>query len=172
MFWAGFVMFPLSVGSFLANRLMRVVARRLEMATLLPLGAAIVTASTVFLLVAHDALWEILLGMFLFGIGTGATYSAMPSLIARRVAAQELGSAVSFNQVLRTVGGSFGSAISGAVLAAHLGADQNPTPTGIDLALAISAVACAVVLLALVVNHVITHVGARADGPRAGRAGK
>ncbi|GAA1290808.1 MFS transporter [Brachybacterium alimentarium] len=161
VFWAGFVMFPLSVGSFLANRLMRVIARRLEMATFLPLGAAIVTVSTLFLLLEHDALWEILLGMFLFGIGTGATYAAMPSLIARRVAAQELGSAVSFNQVLRTVGGAFGSAISGAVLAAHIAPDMQPSPVGIDLALTISVGACSVVLIALVANHVATHRGRR-----------
>lgn len=162
VFWAGFVMFPLSVGSFLANRLMRVIARRLEMATFLPLGAAIVTVSTLFLLLAHDALWEILLGMFLFGVGTGATYAAMPSLIARRVAAQELGSAVSFNQVLRTVGGAFGSAISGAVLAAHIGPAQNPSPTGIEIALVISASACAMVLLALTIHHLIAHRSAGA----------
>jgi hypothetical protein len=37
------------------------------------------------------------------------------------VANEELGSSVSFNQVLRTVRSSFGTAISGAVLAANMG---------------------------------------------------
>ncbi|GAA4528749.1 MFS transporter [Brachybacterium paraconglomeratum] len=169
VFWAGFVMFPLSVGSFLANRLMHVIARRIHLPTFLPLGAAIVTGSSLLLYLAHSTLWEILLGMFLFGVGTGATYAAMPSLIARRVAAQELGSAVSFNQVLRTVGGAFGSAISGAVLATHMAPDLHPTAAGIDLALLISAAACAVVLIALLVNHVLTHAAARVGGAQAGR---
>jgi MFS family permease len=149
-------MFPLSVGSFAANQIVRVLAKSIQMTTLLPAGAAMVTASSVLLVFAHQALWEILLGMVLFGIGLGATYAAMPALIARRVIVQELGSAVSFNQVLRTVGGSFGSAISGAILAANLAPDLHPSSTGIDLALAINAGACVLVLLSLVINHLIT----------------
>ncbi|MBT2502255.1 MFS transporter [Curtobacterium sp. ISL-83] len=163
VFWAGFVMFPLSVGSFTANQVIRVIAKRIRMTTLLPVGAAVVTVSSVLLLFAHHALWEILLGMLLFGLGIGSTYAAMPGLIARRVIAEELGSAVSFNQVLRTVGGSFGSAISGAILAANIAPDRHPSATGIDLALVISASACAVVLIALVVNHVVTHAGSATE---------
>lgn len=151
--WAGFVMFPLSVGSFSANRVVHVVTRRIHVATLLPIGAAVVTVSTAILFFAHDQLWEILLGMLLFGIGIGSSYAAMPGLIARSVAAEELGSAVSFNQVLRTVGGSFGSAVSGAVLAAHLGSSGQPTETGISLALGIGAIGCAAVLAALLINY-------------------
>ncbi|MCU1482284.1 MAG: putative transporter [Subtercola sp.] len=153
VFWAGFVMLPFSIGSFSSNRVIRAAAGRIRMTTLLPLGAAVVTASTIFLWVAHDQLWEILLGMLLFGIGIGTTYAAMPGLIARSVEADELGSAVSFNQVLRTVGGSFGSAISAAVLAAHLTPDQqHPTGQGIDLSLAIGAILCTVVFAALAFN--------------------
>lgn len=154
VFWAGFVMLPFSVGSFAANRVVHRVARRIGMTTLLPLGAALVTVASVLLLFAHSELWEILIGMFLVGTGVGTTYAAMPALIARSVAAEELGSAVSFNQVLRTVGGSFGSAISGAVLAAHLGADGHPTGGGIFLALAISAIGCATVLVGLFIDRV------------------
>jgi MFS family permease len=123
-----------------------------------------VTASSVLLWCAHDALWEILLGMLGFGIGVGMTYAAMPALIARSVADTELGSAVSFNQVLRTVGGSFGSAVSGAVLAAHLAPNLHPTETGIEVALALGALGCAVVFAALVVNRVA--ISARTSGVR------
>ncbi|QSE86064.1 MFS transporter [Rhodococcus koreensis] len=156
LFWGGFVMLPLSIGSFGANRLVRVVARWVRMRTLLLFGAGLVTASSVLLWWAHNELWEILAGMFGFGIGMGMTYAAMPALIARSVADTELGSAVSFNQVLRTVGGSFGSAVSGAVLAAHLAPDLHPTEAGIKLALALGAFGCAVVFAALLVNRLMT----------------
>ncbi|MDN6380203.1 MAG: MFS transporter [Brevibacterium aurantiacum] len=146
-------MLPFSVGSFLANRLVRHLTKRIQMTTLLPLGATLVTASSVLLLFAHTELWEILIGMFVVGMGVGTTYAAMPALIARSVATEELGSAVSFNQVLRTVGGSFGSAISGAVLAAHLGADGHPSGDGIFLALAISAIGCVAVLIGLLADR-------------------
>lgn len=153
VFWAGFVMLPFSVGSFLSNRVMRLLTKRIRMTSLLVLGATLVTAASLLLLFAHTQLWEILLGMFVVGMGVGTTYAAMPALIARTVATEELGSAVSFNQVLRTVGGSFGSAISGAVLAAHLGTDGHPTANGIFLALLISAIGCAAVLAGLLIDR-------------------
>jgi predicted MFS family arabinose efflux permease len=153
VFWAGFVMLPLSVGSFGANRLVRLLARRIRLATLLPVGAGVMTASTILLFTAHNQLWEILVGMLLFGVGIGTTYAAMPGLIARSIAAEELGSAVSFNQVLRTVGGSFGSAISGAVLAAHLSADAHPSDAGISISLAIGSVGCVLVFIALLIHY-------------------
>lgn len=85
------------------------------------------------------------------------TYAAMPALIARSVAQTELGSAVSFNQVLRTVGGAFGSALSGAVLAAHMGADLRPTGQGLQLALGIGAIGSVLMFGALVINHVMSR---------------
>ncbi|ASN38031.1 MFS transporter [Arthrobacter sp. 7749] len=152
VFWAGFVMFPLSVGSFTANRLVRRLGRRISLATLLPVGAAFMASAGTLLWLAHTQLWEILLGMLVFGLGMGAAYAAMPALIARSVATQELGSSVSFNQVLRTIGSSFGTAISGAVIAAHTGSDHHATGTGINLSFEIGAVLCLVVFVSLLVN--------------------
>ncbi len=150
--WAGFVVFPLSVGSFGANRIVRATSKRVQLASLLPIGAAVVAVATGFMFAAHDRLWAVLVGMFLLGVGIGTSYAAMPALIARKVATAELGSAVSFNQVLRTVGGSFGSAVSGAVLAANLAPDVHPTGTGISITYAIAAIVSAVVFVALLVN--------------------
>ncbi|WP_411731278.1 MFS transporter [Paeniglutamicibacter sp.] len=157
VFWAGFVMFPLSVGSFTANRLVRRLGHRFSLATLLPIGAALMAVAGSMLWLEHTHLWEILLGMLVFGLGMGAAYAAMPALIARSVATEELGSSVSFNQVLRTIGSSFGTAISGAVIAAHTSADHHATAAGIDLTFEIGAVLCLVVFLALIINGVATR---------------
>ena len=164
LFWAGFVMLPLSVGSFGANRIVRIAAKRITIAALLPLGAAVLTASVCMLWLDHDDLGLILVGMFMFGVGTGMTYAAMPGLIARNVVVAELGSAVSFNQVLRTMGGAFGAAVAGAVLAAHRAADLHPTDAGIAQALLTGFVCSTVVFVALTANHVrrrrVSAVGA------------
>lgn len=157
VFWAGFVMFPLSVGSFSANRLVRRLGHSISLATLLPIGTAVMAVAGVLLWLAHAELWEILLGMLLFGLGMGAAYAAMPALIARSVALEELGSSVSFNQVLRTVGSSFGTAVSGALIAAHSGTDHLATANGINLAFEVGAVLCVVVFLALIINGVVTR---------------
>ncbi|MEV7663652.1 MFS transporter [Paenarthrobacter sp. NPDC089316] len=154
-FWAGFVMFPLSVGSFTANRLVRRLSRRIRLTTLLPLGAGIMTAASVLLWLAHTELWEILVGTLVFGLGMGASYAAMPALVARSVAAEELGSSVSFNQVLRTVGSSFGTAVSGAVLAANMGPDLYAAAAGISTTLAIGALLCLGVFLSLLIHNLV-----------------
>lgn len=157
VFWAGFVMFPLSVGSFSANRLVRKLAHRIPMTTLLPVGASIMALSAIFAWLEHDQLWEIFVGMLVLGVGMGASYAAMPALIARSVASEELGSSVSFNQVLRTVGSSFGTAASAAVLASHMAPDSHPTATGISLTLASGAAICVVVFLALVGHALVSR---------------
>ncbi|WKN61376.1 MFS transporter [Rhodococcus opacus] len=149
LFWAGFVMLPLSVGSLGANRLVRKLAGRVRMTVLLLFGISLVTTSTTLLWLARRHLWEIMVWMLLIGVGIGMTYAAMPALIAKVVAAQELGSAVSFNQVLRTVGGAFGSAVSGAVLATHLSSDSRPTASAINVSLALGAGGSTAVFLSL-----------------------
>ncbi|SER13336.1 MFS transporter [Arthrobacter sp. OV608] len=152
VFWAGFVMLPLSLGSFAANRLVRWLSRRIKLATLLPIGAGIMTGAGMLLWFAHDELWEILVGMVTFGVGMGASYAAMPALIARSVARAEVGSSVSFNQVLRSVGASFGTAVSGAVLAANMAPDLHATGDGIRATFAIGALICMAVFVALLVH--------------------
>ncbi|MFP3581535.1 MFS transporter [Arthrobacter sp. SIMBA_036] len=157
VFWAGFVMFPLSVGSLVANRLVRRLARRIPLATVLPIGTGLVAAAGMLLWFAHTELWEILIGMLVFGLGMGASYAAMPALIARSVATEELGSSVSFNQVLRNVGASFGTAVSGAVLAGNMAPDLHPTDAGISTTFAIGAVLCAAVFIALLIHTLVTR---------------
>ena len=165
LFWAGFVMLPLSIGSQLASRLCRAFAHRLSFTVMLPLGALFVTLANLLLVVRHDALPELLVGMFLVGIGIGTTFAAMPGLIARGVAAQELGSAVSFNQVLRTVGGSIGAAAAGAIIAAHLDPSGRPGGQGIELTFLIAAIACALVFLGLATHAVLSYRRARRIAP-------
>ncbi|MGB3301517.1 MAG: MFS transporter [Gordonia sp. (in: high G+C Gram-positive bacteria)] len=146
LFWAGFVMLPLSVGSLAGNRLVRRLGQE-SMTAMLPAGSGLMAVAALMLWFTSDQLWEILIGMALFGIGMGAAYAAMPTLIARNVAIFEVGSAVSFNQVLRTVGGALGSAVVGAILVA------NPGSNGIRISLGAAAVGGTIVFLALVVNQ-------------------
>ncbi|MCF8572169.1 MFS transporter [Gordonia sp. HY002] len=147
LFWAGFVMLPLSVGSLVGNRFVRRLGPG-SMTTMLPAGSSLMAASALMIWLTNDHLWEILVGMTLFGLGMGSAYAAMPTLIARNVAVFEVGSAVSFNQVLRTVGGAAGSAIVGSILAA------SPGKSGITASLAVAAITATAVCVALVINQV------------------
>ncbi|MEZ2391787.1 MFS transporter [bacterium RCC_150] len=164
VFWAGFVMLPVSVGSFSANRTVRRLGQRINLRTLLPVGAGLVMASGMLLWFAHTELWVILIGMLVFGWGMGASYAAMPALIERSVAAEELGSSVSFNQVLRTMGSSVGAAAAGSVLAANTAPDLHATETGISTTLAIGALLCAALFVALLIRTLISRSRQAVDG--------
>ncbi len=158
--WAGFVMFPLSVGSLTANRVVRRLGTRISLATLLPIGSAMIAVASIMLWVTHTHLSLLLVGMLVLGLGMGAAYAAMPALIARNVATDEVGSSVSFNQVLRTVGSSFGTALSGALLAAHTLPSGHSDDVGITQAFALGALVCIAVMVALLA-HAVFHRGER-----------
>jgi len=152
VFWAGFVILPLSVGSIVANGIVRRISPRIGLAPLLPVGALLMAVAGTLLWLTHSYLWELLLGTLVFGLGVGASYAAMPALISQNVAAEELGSSVSFNQVLRTVGSSFGTAASAAIIAAHSTTDHQPTGASINMTLELGAVVCLMLSSALLLN--------------------
>ncbi|MFJ5938620.1 MFS transporter [Streptomyces sp. NPDC093071] len=114
----GLVLLPMSVGSVAANRLASALVSRFGPFRVLPLGSLVVTLDLVALALWRDHMAVLVLGTFLLGAGVGAAYAVMPLLIVRHVPASETGSATSFNQVLRTVGGSVGSAAISAIMLA------------------------------------------------------
>lgn len=119
---AGLVLMPFSVASVVASRIAPVVARRASPDLVLPLGALVFLAALVGFTFARGSLWQVYVVMGVAGLGVGCTFAAMPGLIVRSVPAGETGSAMGFNQVLRYVGYSTGSALSAAVLEAHTAA--------------------------------------------------
>ncbi|GHB73873.1 MFS transporter [Streptomyces viridiviolaceus] len=122
----GLVLLPMSLGSLTANRAASALVSRFGPYRVLPLGSLVVTVDLLLLALWRDHVAVLVLGTFLLGAGVGAAYAVMPLLIVRHVPPSETGSATSFNQVLRTVGGSVGSAAISAIMLAH-------TPAGGDV---------------------------------------
>ncbi|MGW7419086.1 hypothetical protein ACWGJB_03275 [Streptomyces sp. NPDC054813] len=67
---------------------------------------------------AHDGLWEVFVTMALAGLGVGVNFAVTPGLVVGGVPAHETGSAMSFNQVVKYLGYSAGSALSAVILQA------------------------------------------------------
>jgi len=85
----------------------------------------------------------------------------MPGLVVSAVPAQETGSAISFNQVLRTIGYSTGSVLGAVVLEGHTPAGQLlPTDSGYQAA---AWLGCAVWIVAMVVTIVVPRRRAAAQ---------
>ncbi len=116
---AGFVLLPFSVASVTASRLAAWLARRLSPDHVLPVGSVVFLLAMLGFVGWRHSLWQVVLALTVAGLGVGCTFAAMPSLIVRAVPPEETSSAMSFNQVLRYVGYSTGSALCAAVLLAH-----------------------------------------------------
>lgn len=116
---AGLVLLPFSAGSFAASRITPLVVSRGGERLLIPAASALALAGMVLFGLLRHTIGELVIVMAVVGLAVGTVFAVMPGMITRAVPAQETGSAMSFNQVLRYVGYSTGSALSAAMLAAH-----------------------------------------------------
>jgi predicted MFS family arabinose efflux permease len=151
---AGLVLLPFSIASVTASKVAPLLARRTSADRVLPIGCGIFVVATVLFVLARGSLWEMFAVMAVAGLGVGCTFAALPGLIVRSVPAEETGSAMSFNQVLRYVGYSIGSALSATVLEAHTPHGQAlPTARGYDLT---ALIGCGVLILAGILSFVLS----------------
>ncbi|MGA8258465.1 MAG: MFS transporter, partial [Nocardioides sp.] len=113
---AGLMLMPYSVMSVVGSQVARAVSRRLGPPALLPIGCTVFASSLLLLALEHTHLWQALLAMAIGGLGSGFTFSSLAVLIVPHVPARETGSAMAFNQLLRYLGFSTGSALSVALM--------------------------------------------------------
>ncbi len=159
----GLVLLPLSLGSLASQPLARVVADRVGMRLVLAAGCAVVGVSLAYSAVSHDHLGQLALLTLLLGVGVGTTFAAMPALIVASVPEHRTGSAMSLNQVLRTVGGALGSALAATVLSADTPAGSKfPAEGAFSTAFWIGAGACAAGLV--VALAILPRFAAEAPG--------
>jgi predicted MFS family arabinose efflux permease len=123
---AGLMILPLSAASVIASRLAARFAARFGPASAIPWGGLVFTGGLLLLLKEHQQVWAVLVATAAAGVGLACTFAAMPGMILRAVPAGETGSAMSINQLLRSIGYSVGSALSAVALSAH-------TPAGAAL---------------------------------------
>ncbi len=132
---AGLVLVPFSVAGFVASRVVPRVTRNRAADALLPLGCLVLLAAMLAFATFSESLWQVFLVMGGAGLGVGIAFAAIPALIVHAVPEHGTGSAMSVNQVLRTVGFSLGSALSATVLEAHTPhGERLPTADGYDAA--------------------------------------
>ena len=77
---SGFVLTPLSLGTFLASRLLVPYERRFGVRSMIPLGALVFAAASTYFALDHGSLWQAFVTMGIAGLGIGFTFAAMPGL--------------------------------------------------------------------------------------------
>jgi predicted MFS family arabinose efflux permease len=129
-FQAGLVLIPFSVAGFVAGRgVPRLVDRWGAVLTVAGSSLLVALGFLVFAL-GRSAVAGPVLAVTILGLGVGAMSAAMPAMILAFTAPDETASAMSVNQVVRSVGFSLGSALGGLVLSAHTVEHGFPTPGG------------------------------------------
>jgi EmrB/QacA subfamily drug resistance transporter len=93
----------------------------------LVIGALSVTAAFAVPALGHGSLWQVVASGLLTGAGIGLAFAAMSNAIIESVPATHTGEATSVNSIVRTVGGSVGTAVIAAVLASNTTAQGVPT---------------------------------------------
>lgn len=109
----------------------------------LMLGALVVAAGYGLSVGMMSAVWQLVLITALIGAGIGLSYGAMPALIMAAVPVWQTAAANSLNTLMRSIGTSVASAVSGVVLAhltIALGPALVPTQNAFRVIMAIGVV--------------------------------
>ncbi|MEU4227056.1 MFS transporter [Nonomuraea sp. NPDC026600] len=112
-------------------------------------GALVVAAGYGLSIALMSAIWHLVLVSAVIGAGIGLAYGAMPALVMAAVPVSETAAANSLNTLMRAIGTSMSSAVSGVVLAQMtitLGSATLPSQNGFRLVMAIGAGAALVAL--------------------------
>lgn len=140
VFRAGLVLIPFSVFGFVGGRAARDLIRRFTPFAVLAIGSLVAMAAMLLFALARSQLWLPYATMALLGLGIATFSAAMPAALLADIPLQETSSALSFNQVLRSVGFSVGSAVGGLTLAAYTGsASPFPVNAGYTVAALLGA---------------------------------
>ena len=117
VFTAGLVLVPFSVSGFLAGKLVPRALRRVGPAHALTVSSLVVLGALALFAGTRTSVLELCAAMSILGFGVGSFSAAMPTVVLSVVPSEETSSAMGINQVVRSVGFAFGSAIGGLVLA-------------------------------------------------------
>ncbi|WP_214408940.1 MFS transporter [Sphaerisporangium fuscum] len=115
----------------------------------LMLGALVVAAGYALSLALMSAIWHLVLVSAVISAGIGLAYGAMPALVMGAVPVSETAAANSLNTLMRSIGTSVSSAVSGVVLSQMtiaFGPATLPSQDGFRVVMAIGAAAALVAL--------------------------
>jgi EmrB/QacA subfamily drug resistance transporter len=144
---AGLFLLPTTLMMLVFGPLSGLLERRYGPKLPLFLGSVAVVAAFAVPAIVHDQVWHLLASGFLTGAGIGLVFAAMSNAIIETVPATHTGEATGVNAIVRTVGGSIGSAVVAAIVASGTTAQGIPT----DQAFTTGFWACAAVAVIAVV---------------------
>jgi MFS family permease len=137
----GLYLLPSTAAMLIFSMLAGQFARRLSAAYILGIGAAFVAASFVWVTIAHNHGYDLLIFSALMGIGIGIAFAALGTLAVQHVPLTQSGIASGINTLVRTVGGSIAGGTTASILASNtINGTTVPSEHGYVLSFAIVAI--------------------------------
>ncbi|WP_239070540.1 MFS transporter [Cellulomonas chitinilytica] len=168
---AGLFLLPTTLMLIVFGPVAGILARKYGAKLPMVLGAVAGTAAYALPAVAHDQLWQIVASGLLSGAAIGLVFAAMSNAIIAAVPATHTGQATSVNAIVRTVGGSIGTAVVAAVIASDVTPQGIPTDHAFTLGFAVcAAVGVLAIAAALAMPSRRARAGASDEAGSAGSA--
>ncbi|WP_328293912.1 MFS transporter [Kineococcus sp. NBC_00420] len=167
MLTAGLAMLPAGLVMMVTAPISANVTRRHGPKVSLMIGGLVVAIGYAVGVFFTDAVWQLSIVTGIIGAGVGFAYGSMPALIMSAVPVRETASANSFNTLVRSIGSSVASAVSGAVLASSAvvaGGVAIPAERGFKTILIVASGAA---LLAVVIAALIPRAQPATEAPAA-----
>ncbi|MET7360483.1 MFS transporter [Streptomyces sp. NPDC005562] len=120
----GLTSLPLGLGAFAGSSLAPRIARTAGYRAVLVGGALVSAVGFVWMALLHEAVWQLVVGGVVTGIGTGVCLASLPTVIVELAPLDQSGIAGGLYSTSKTLGGS----ISGAAFATVLSAMTIPGP--------------------------------------------
>ena len=120
---AGLKMLPMMAGMASASFTVGRLTSRLGRYKVFPIFGTLAAAISMLILsrIAVDTpYWYIALGLFILGLGMGSTMQVLMLAVQNSVHVREVGTAISGSTFFRSIGGTLGTAIFGAVMTSQL----------------------------------------------------
>jgi MFS family permease len=165
---AGLFLLPLTAAQLVFGPVSGILEGWLGARVPLMLGSILGVAAYVVPAISHAASWLLLLSAALSGIGIGLAQAAMTNAIIESVPPSQTGIATSLNAIVRTIGGSLGSAVLAEILTSHTGPHGIPAEDAFTTGFWIcAAVAAGGALAALALpSHLTARTHGKSSEPR------
>lgn len=159
---AGLLLLPGSLTMLVAGPFSGVLGGRYGSKIPLAIGGFVAAAGLLLIGLVHGTEAEVVIFTVVMFSGIGLAFAAMPNLIVDAVSQAQTGEATGFNALVRSVGSSLGSQVSGSILAGSIVAQGGlPSDGSFRTAFGISA---GVALVAAATAMLIPRARSRAEG--------
>ncbi len=123
---SGLLMLPSALGTFVMGFVSAPLTRIRGAKPVVVVGCLISAVGLGSMGLVHHAPWQTAVASGLFGIGLGATFACLASLVVAAVPPEQTGVATGMNANIRTIGGAVGSAVMATIVTGHLGRGGEP----------------------------------------------